>query len=349
VSKLEIIKLKKEEEKLWDEYVLRSDQSTFYHQLGWRNVVKETYGHKPIYLVAEEDSQIIGILPLFLIASKIFGTKLVSLPFSPYGGICANNKMVEKGLVEEAKKIAKEFDVDYLELRCLKKNNISNFNDRNLLINNSYSTFILELDRDPEVIWDTKFNNKVRNAIRKAYKSNLKFTNCGLKEFYKLYTGNMKHLGAPPHSYNFFENLMKEFPRDTIISGTVHDGITIASTFLLSFKDTLISGWTASDRKYSLFNPNNFLYWEVIKFACYNGHRYFDFGRSLINSGTFRFKKPWGANQIHLRYMYYLIKLKKVIDSSQANPSREKFSKVWRKLPIVVTNSLGPKLRKNFP
>jgi len=60
----------------------------------WRNVVEKTYKHKPIYLIAKEEE--------FLMKSMIFGKKLVSVPFAPYGGVCANDKTIEKALVKEA-------------------------------------------------------------------------------------------------------------------------------------------------------------------------------------------------------------------------------------------------------
>ena len=40
--KMEITELQKEDEKAWDEYVFKSEHSTFYHQTGWRNVVEKT-------------------------------------------------------------------------------------------------------------------------------------------------------------------------------------------------------------------------------------------------------------------------------------------------------------------
>jgi len=101
--KLEVYELKKEEEKAWDSYIYKSSSSTFYHQLGWRNVVKKTYKHKPIYLVAKENDEIKGVLPLFLMRSVIFGKKLVSVPFTPYGGVCADSETVEKALIDEVK------------------------------------------------------------------------------------------------------------------------------------------------------------------------------------------------------------------------------------------------------
>ena len=61
----------------------------------------KTYKHKPIYLIAKENGEIKGVLPLFLMRSMIFGKKLVSVPFAPYGGVCADNKAIENALVEK--------------------------------------------------------------------------------------------------------------------------------------------------------------------------------------------------------------------------------------------------------
>ena len=62
---MEIIELRnKEEEKAWDSFVYRSNSSTFYHQVGGRNVVEKTYKHKPVYLIAKENGEIKGVLKL---------------------------------------------------------------------------------------------------------------------------------------------------------------------------------------------------------------------------------------------------------------------------------------------
>jgi len=79
---MEVYELEREDEKAWDEYVYNSNSATFYHQIGWRNVVEKTYRHKPIYLLAKEEEM----------RSLIFGKKLVSVPFAPYGGVCLKSK-----------------------------------------------------------------------------------------------------------------------------------------------------------------------------------------------------------------------------------------------------------------
>lgn len=342
---MEITELKRKDEKAWDAYVLKSDQSTFYHQIGWRNVVEKTYKHKPIYLIAKEEGELKGVLPLFLMRSMIFGKKLVSVPFAPYGGVCTDSETIQNALVEEAKRITEECGADYLELRYLSQNK----NKSKLLANSKYVTFILNLNKNPDIVWKG-FNNKIRNAIRKALKSNLEIrTDTNIKEFYKLYTKNMRDLGTPPHSLAFFTNLLQEFTEYAKIVTVHYNGTCIAGLFLLFFRDTIISGWAASDRAYQKFQPNNLLYWEVIKHGCEEGYEYFDFGRSIYDSGTFKFKKPWGGEAEQLYYEYYLNAINNMPDNSQLNTKRQKFAITWKKLPVRIANSIGPFLRKSFP
>jgi len=340
---LEVSKLRRDEEDAWDAYVRRHQNSTFYHQIGWRNVVENTYGHKPIYLAARDDGRIRGVLPLFLMKSRIFSTKLVSIPFASYGGVCADSGVIEHQLIEEAKKVAGEYDVDYLELRY------SAETDTGLPEFDGYLTFILRLHEDYDVVWQ-RLNKKVRNATRKALKTDLKaeVRYNDLDGFYDIYARNLRYLGTPPHEKRFFKNILLEFPDNTLISAVKKDVNVAAAMFLLTFKDTMISGWAASDREYLGINPNNLLYWEVIKTACQRGYRYFDFGRSIEESGTFRFKDHWNAEHRKLHY-YYLSKSGGVHNFTQSSPKRQTFAKIWRKLPYTVTYRVGPRIRMNFP
>jgi len=340
---MEICELKDGDEKAWDEYVLQHPDSTFYHQIGWKNVVEKSYGHKSYYLLAKEDGEIKGVLPLFFMKSMFFGRKFVSIPFAPYGGVIADSSSVEDLLMNCGLKFAEENNANYMELR----NNIQK--DWDFPINDKYLTMLLKLELDSELVWE-RFNNKVRNAVRKSVKSGLEISNGGTNDFYKLYSKNLRDLGSPTHSKNFFDQLITEFGNKIEISLVKHKGETIASAILLFFKDTVISGWAASDKKYRGVNPNNILYWNAIKLACENGYCYFDFGRSIEGSGTYRFKKPWGCEQQQLFYSYCLVSSEKnVPNTSTLNTKRLLFSKMYKELPLTLANIIGPVLRRNYP
>ena len=342
---MEITELRREEEKAWDSYVHKSSSSTFYHQLGWRNVVKKTYKHKPIYLVAKENGEIRGVLPLFLMRSVIFGKKLVSVPFAPYGGACADNETIENALIEEAKRITEGYGVDYLELR-----NVITKQKSDLIVKTLQVTSVLDLGFNPDIIWK-KMKRDKRRGIKKAKEANLEIIwgPEGLRDFYGIYTKTMWHLGTPVHSINFFENIIHEFPDNADIITVKYKNKAIASIFLLFFKEVAISGWSGSLREYSRLYPNNFAYWEVLKYCCKKGYKFFDFGRSMPNSGIHKFKESFGAETKYLYYQYYLSNKDGIPDTTVANPKRQKFAGIWKKLPLKLTTAIGPLIRKGIP
>ena len=75
----------------WDDYVQQSPQATFFHRAGWRTVLQRAFGHKTHFLYAEQDGNIVGVLPLAEVKSLLFGHSLSSLPFCVYGGIVADS------------------------------------------------------------------------------------------------------------------------------------------------------------------------------------------------------------------------------------------------------------------
>jgi len=127
-----------------------------------------------------------------------------------------------------------------------------------------------------------------------------------------------------------------------------YQGEVTAGLFLLYYRDTVISGWAGSMDEHLDLCPNNLLYWTAIKNACINGFRLFDFGRSVSSSGVSKFKKAWAASEKPLCYQYYLTR-GRVPNTSQKSADRNRFASLWRHIPLVVANSVGPKLRAHFP
>ena len=102
----------------WDEYVSRSPCTALYHLYSWRQVIEETFDHPTFYLSAlAPSSQVVGILPLVQLKSRVFGNMLVSLPFFNYGGICGESDEVRLALLQAAIRLAKEKKTDFVEIR----------------------------------------------------------------------------------------------------------------------------------------------------------------------------------------------------------------------------------------
>src|SRR5262252_9155433 len=87
----------------WDHYVLNHSLASGYQLIGWRRVVQRAFGHRTYYLMArDEHGQVLGVLPLVFVASRLFGRTLVSMPFVNYGGVLADHVDAQRALLEAA-------------------------------------------------------------------------------------------------------------------------------------------------------------------------------------------------------------------------------------------------------
>jgi serine/alanine adding enzyme len=90
------------------------------------------------------------------------------------------------------------------------------------------------------------------------------------------------------------------------------------------------------------------LYWTMLEYACNNGYKYFDFGRSTPDEGTYRFKQQWGAQSEPLHWQYISLNGKPANEKASEKSKFNKAIHYWQKLPVPVTGILGPMIRKNI-
>ncbi|OFV65895.1 MAG: peptidoglycan bridge formation protein FemAB [Candidatus Syntrophoarchaeum butanivorans] len=268
------------------------------------------------------------------------------MPFAPYGGVCADDEIVKKRLIEEAISIVRERGMSYIELRNQEEKSNSDFRT-----DYTYVTFIIPLDSDPDILW-RKTAKGARRAVKKALRENVRISmgHEYLDDFYTIYAERNKEFGTPVHSYLFFKHILSIFQDQVNIQVAEKDGKIIGAKFLLFFKDRIISGWAASDGRYRTISPNSLLTWEILRYGCEKGYAFFDFGRSEKDSGTFRFKRAWGGAIIkQLYYQFYIHKTRNLPVLKRNSLKRRIFSNFWRKLPLPMTKVIGPHIRKNLP
>jgi FemAB-related protein (PEP-CTERM system-associated) len=170
-----------------------------------------------------------------------------------------------------------------------------------------------------------------------------------LDNFYKVYSINMRDLGTPVYPRQFFRNILDHFPENSWIC-TVSIGTTpVASGFLLGFKEKLEIPWASSIREYNRLGPNMLLYWSCLEFACIHGFHVFDFGRSTVGEGTHRFKEQWGAVQHPMFWHYWMAEEGDMPEINPSNPKYRLAIGMWKKLPVSLTNLLGPRIVRNIP
>lgn len=341
---MNVCSLERGDERAWDEYVHRCPTATQSQLSGWRRVIETVYGHATHYLWVREEGVAIGILPLVLIRSFLFGRTLVSLPFLDDGGICVVDDEVRLELYERCLQLGHEFRADFIDLRHRLPNRLP------LASNGSKVTFELELVADPDRMWKS-FKAKLRNQIRKATKSGLTASWCEadeLSSFYDVFATNMRDLGSPVHSRRFFAAIFEEFSDSVKLLLIRNGGQVIGGGLCLLFRETMTMPWASSRRDCLSMCPNNLLYWEAIRWGCENGYKKFDFGRSTPGSGTYHFKKQWGAIEEPLHWQCVR---KSGTDSNTVSSDDPKYRwaiRVWSSLPVAITNFVGPILRRQM-
>ena len=97
-----------------------------------------------------------------------------------------------------------------------------------------------------------------------------------------------------------------------------------------------------------LNGANDFMYWEVMRRAGVRGYAIFDFGRSKIDTGAYHFKKNWGFTPRPLMYEYKLMPGRALPDTSPLNPKLQRYINAWKRLPLPVTNFIGPPLVRHL-
>ena len=100
----------------WQRYVFAHPKATFFHRFEWRELLAEQWKHRPHFLIARRGADVVGVLPLALVRSRLFGTSLVSLPFCVYGGpIIDDPEVLAAALLHD---VIEDTPVDATELRA---------------------------------------------------------------------------------------------------------------------------------------------------------------------------------------------------------------------------------------
>jgi FemAB-related protein (PEP-CTERM system-associated) len=342
---MQIIRCDESHAEAWDRFVSQQPTGSFYHRFGWKAVNERSFGHKSLYLAAVSDHEIRGVFPLVAFKGGIFGKLACSMPFVNYGGICTADAEAERLLLQEARSLVKQLGYDYLEIRSTRKLG------EDLLTSEHKVSMTIALDKDPDTLWNA-LKTKHRTAIRHAYKNDLTVSRGGsdlLDVFYDILSRSWRSLGTPVYRKSYFENILRAFPRETAIFVVRHKEIPIATAFNGHSHGTVEGMWAGVLPEHRRLDPNYALYWEMIKDACERGFQTYHLGRSSVDSGAEAFKKKWNAYPTQLYWQYMVRDGRPMPSLNVTNPKFHLAIQVWKRLPLRVTQLLGPLVAKGIP
>ena len=330
----------------WDTYAEGRPDASAYHRRGWLDLIARAFGHEARPLACLTGDRITGVLPLVVMRSRLFGTFAVSLPFLNAGGVLADDDDSAQALLDAAIVIAGERRADYLELRHTIRRFPSLTGRRHRV------AMTLGLLDSAERQW-LALDRKIRNQVRKAEKSSLTAKDGGIDlvpDFYQVFSRNMRDLGTPVFGRALFEEVFRTFPLNSRVICVYRGEQPVAASIVHWRGAWMEVPWASALREFNAMAANMFLYWQMLQVAIDRGCSRFEFGRCAPDEGTFQFKKQWGAEPSPLVWEYWMGGGKPAqFDLHSNDSSYGRAAALWRRLPVRVSNVLGPRIVRGIP
>lgn len=330
----------------WDEYVLGHCEATFFHQLLWRDVVRDVFGHQACYLVGLRNGRIVGVLPLFLVASRLAGRLLVSVPYGVGGGVLADDDSVADALAREAITIGKQRKCRSIDLRS-ERASLPGWS-----VVDRYMTFRRELPENPSEVL-TWLPRKARAAARNGrQKFGLEILHGDehLKKVWHLYTLSMRRLSSLSYPFSFFRKVVEKTQDRHLVSLAIWNGKPIAGLLSFVFRDRILPYFLGTTVEARRCSAANYIYLCLMEWAVERGVRVFDFGRSRVdNTGSYDFKRFQGFTPTPLFYQTHVLAGQTPPKLSPTDSRYRLARKVWPLLPLWLTKSVGARLATHLP
>lgn len=329
-----------------DEYLSSKPEASPYQSMRWLVAVKNAYGFDYRYLLAKTDNRIVGTLPACLFRGLGGKQSICSLPYCDVGGIIADNDEAKDALIQHALEIVEQRQATSLELRQRLTGR-----EVDASMAEQKVSMLLDLPDSADSLL-LGFKAKLRSQIKKAEKNGLTFDYAcdhkSIEDFYYVFTRNMHHLGSPTHSIKWFRAVRENFGKDMLVGRVWLEDKIVGSGILLFCGSNVAIPWASTLRDYNRLAPNMLLYWNLMRLSCERGCKQFDFGRSTLGEGTFKFKQQWGAKPVLLDWQI-LDKQGKLMETGNSiSRIRGMVETAWKLLPLPVANIIGPHLRRHI-
>ena len=264
-----------------------------HHSVRLLRAIGRGLNHKCFMILAERNDRVVGLLPLVFMTSPFFGRHLVSLPYVNWAGAIAEDDKIAVGLVDEAIKIADEYDVKYLELR--QEQAIEH--PRLTPPQSNKVQMRVDLPDSEQAAWKM-IRSSVRSQIRKGDKQGFRIEFGGqslLDDFYRVFSINMRDLGTPVFGRGLFREFLTQMPDESELCVTYLDDQPIACSLVWHIGNITQVPSASALQSHRSTAVNTWMYWQIMRRSIEKKMKVFDFGRSTAEGPTYEFKRKWNA------------------------------------------------------
>ena len=308
----------------------------------WMKFAAEVYGFPLYRFAAEEQHSVSGLLALAHVKHFILGNYLTSAPFASYGGFSFSSTDVRDALLEKARELGKDLQVDYVNVRF---DMGAALPPEGWVQHPNYSTYRAGLSPDAEAMlaaYSSDHRNHIRKSLKKGFR--VKFGHLDLlDDAYEGLARSMHELGSPYHSKIYLQRMAESLGQALEFAVLYGPRGEVAGAGVFISQGKVVTNLHANIlRKFRPDYAGEFLYWSVIQRYGEKGFDLFDMGRSLIGSGNETFKIKWKPRRQLLAYWYALREGEKLPELNQKNPKFKFAIWLWKRFPDFIVQSWGP-------
>ena len=157
----------------------------------------------------------------------------------------------------------------------------------------------------------------------------------------------MRDLGSPLYGMPLFREIVAAFPGNAEFCVMMDGTWPIAAALLLHGKGVTEVPSASSLKEYNPACVNMLMYWRLLQRAVERRQQVFDFGRSTADGNTYRFKKQWGRRGT--AHWQYRVNRGDAGDMRPDHPRYRLAIRLWQRLPLALTRTLGPHIVRGIP
>ncbi|HOV91314.1 MAG TPA: GNAT family N-acetyltransferase [Syntrophorhabdaceae bacterium] len=264
----------------------------FYHNI-WLEILRKSLGYKQLSYIFEE-----GGKRLFISGSiinlgwfKIFYSNL------PYGGFWGDYSFFEKAL----NYLEKELKSQGIDRIYITRNFLNPFPDLNGFKKEFAYQTVLFFDKEGMDAYKKACKYKINTQVRRAKREGLEIKEVSGKQdldnYYNMYEQTIRrNQGKVYWNKKFFKLITEMIPDRYSILYAMYDQEPTAGIMLIKSKDIVHYFIGASDDRYLLKRPNDFILYHAIEKTISEGFSSFDFMLTdSSDKNLLWFKEKWGS------------------------------------------------------
>jgi predicted N-acyltransferase len=199
---------------------------------------------------------------------------------------------------------------------------------------------------------DRNIRRQIRIAQRNELTAVVDRTGATLDDFYAIMSRFTHQAGTPIFARRFLAEVIAAFPNSFSIVMVYTKEQPVGGYFQLELGKITYGTWGATLHEFLELRPVYLAYWTIIADSIARGFEMLDMGRSPAGSNASKYKSQWATCSQPIYQQTWTAGTQpatSVAQQAQADERFQTFRRIWPRLPLPLTQFVGPLLRRQIP